>query len=200
MSKTKKRSEEDTTKTEKTIKESKKKRKKIQVLFIRERALTENSDDARELFNQSRFGSLLEDGKVQLSLLEALYLLEKGRIEVVDYRGKVVDEKSFLRKVRRLDPKFWIKYCVFKDLRNRGFIVKTALKFGADFRVYDRGIKPGEGHAKWIVYPVHESEHLTWHDFAAKNRVAHSTKKKLLIGIVDDEGDVTYYEIRWIRP
>ena len=200
MSKVKKRSEEDTTKTEKTIKESKKKRKKIQVLFIRERALTENSDDARELFNQSRFGSLLEDGKVQLSLLEALYLLEKGRIEVVDYRGKVVDEKSFLRKVRRLDPKFWIKYCVFKDLRNRGFIVKTALKFGADFRVYDRGIKPGEGHAKWIVYPVHESEHLTWHDFAAKNRVAHSTKKKLLIGIVDDEGDVTYYEIRWIRP
>ncbi len=200
MSKAKKRSEEDTTKTEKTTKEMKKKRKKIQVLFIRERALTENSDDARELFNQSRFGSLLEDGKVQLSLLEALYLLEKGRIEVVDYRGKVVDEKSFLRKVRRLDPKFWIKYCVFKDLRNRGFIVKTALKFGADFRVYDRGIKPGEGHAKWIVYPVHESEHLTWHDFAAKNRVAHSTKKKLLIGIVDDEGDVTYYEIRWIRP
>ena len=179
MSKAKKRSEEDTTKTEKTTKETKKKRKKIQVLFIRERALTENSDDARELFNQSRFGSLLEDGKVQLSLLEALYLLEKGRIEVVDYRGKVVDEKSFLRKVRRLDPKFWIKYCVFKDLRNRGFIVKTALKFGADFRVYDRGIKPGEDHARWVLFPVHEGSTLTWHEWAAKNRVAHSTKKKL---------------------
>ena len=85
-------------------------------------------------------------------------------------------------------------------MRDRGYIVKTALKFGADFRIYDRGVKPGEDHAKWIVYPVHESESLTWYEFAAKNRVAHSTKKKLLIGIVDDEGDVTYYEIKWIRP
>jgi tRNA-intron endonuclease len=89
---------------------------------------------------------------------------------------------------------------VFKDLRNRGYIVKTALKFGADFRVYDRGVKPGEDHARWIIYPVHEASGLTWYEFAAKNRVAHSTKKRLMMGIVDDEGDVTYYEIRWVRP
>ena len=78
--------------------------------------------------------------------------------------------------------------------------MKTALKFGADFRVYDRGIKPGEDHAKWIVYPVNETSYLTWYEFAAKNRVAHSTKKRLLIAIVDEEGSVTYYEIRWVRP
>ena len=80
------------------------------------------------------------------------------------------------------------------------YIVKTALKFGADFRIYDRGVKPGEDHAKWVVFPVHEGETLTWYEFAAKNRVAHSTKKRLLIGIVDDESDVTYYEIKWVRP
>ena len=79
-------------------------------------------------------------------------------------------------------------------------IKEIALKFGADFRVYDRGVKPGEDHARWVIYPVKEGEVLTWHDFAAKNRVAHSTKKRLMIGIVDDEGDVTYYEIRWMRP
>ena len=85
-------------------------------------------------------------------------------------------------------------------MRNRGFIVKTALKFGADFRVYDRGVKPGEDHARWILYPVFETSSLTWHDFSAKNRVAHSTKKNLLMGVVDEEEDVTYYEIRWIKP
>ena len=89
---------------------------------------------------------------------------------------------------------------MFRDLREKGYVVKTALKFGADFRVYEKGIKPGQDHAKWVVYPVHESEHLTWHEFAAKNRVAHSTKKRLLIGIVDDEEDITYYEIGWKRP
>ena len=85
-------------------------------------------------------------------------------------------------------------------MRNRGYIVKTALKFGAEFRVYDRGIKPGEDHARWILYPVHESSTSTWHEFAAKNRVAHSTKKRLLIGVVDDEGEVSYWEVRWLRP
>ena len=87
----------------------------------------------------------------------------------------------------------------YKNIRNRGYIIKTALKFGADFRVYARGVKPGEGHAKWIVYPVHESSSLTWHEFAAKNRVAHSTKKRLMMGVVDDEGDIAYWEIRWLR-
>jgi tRNA-intron endonuclease len=85
-------------------------------------------------------------------------------------------------------------------LRKIGYVVKTALKFGADFRVYDKGVKPGEDHAKWIVYPVKESDFITWYEFSAKNRVAHSTKKKLLIGVVDGESDVTYYEIAWRKP
>ena len=85
-------------------------------------------------------------------------------------------------------------------MRSRGYIVKTALKFGADFRVYDRGIKPVDDHAKWILYPVHEGSVLTWHDFSAKNRVAHSTRKRLLLGIVDDENDCTFYEVSWKRP
>ena len=176
------------------------KKVKINAFFVKERVLTENSDNARELYNQSRYGSILEDGKVQLSLIEAFYLLQKGKLELFDYRNKIMNERIFLRRAKRADPNFWVRYSVYKDIRNRGYIIKTALKFGADFRVYARGIKPGEGHAKWIVYPVHESETLTWYEFAAKNRVAHSTKKKLLIGIVDDEGDVTYYEIRWVKP
>ncbi len=172
----------------------------VSAVFARERVLAESSDDARELYNQSRYGNVLDDGKVQLSLLEALFLFEKGRLDLKDGRGKSLDFDSFIRRARKVEPNFWIRYCVFKDMRNRGYIVKTALKFGADFRVYDRGVKPGEDHARWIVYPVHEGEQITWYDFSAKNRVAHSTKKRLLIGVVDDEGDVTYYEIRWVRP
>ncbi|NTV22891.1 MAG: tRNA-intron lyase, partial [Nanoarchaeota archaeon] len=100
----------------------------------------------------------------------------------------------------RHDKNLLTRYAVFKDLRNRGYIVKTALKFGADFRVYDRGKKPGEEHAKWVVYPVNEDASLTWYEFAAKNRVAHSTKKKLLLGVVDGEREVSFWECRWIRP
>lgn len=172
---------------------------KLVGVLERERVLLEGSDPARDIYNQNQFGILLEGGELQLSLLEALYLLEKKKIDVVE-RKKKFSAEDFIKKAKKIEPNFYVRYCVFRDIRNRGYIIKTALKFGADFRVYDRGVKPGEDHAKWIVYPVHETEHLTWYEFSAKNRVAHSTKKRLLIGIVDDEGDVTYYEIRWMRP
>jgi len=171
---------------------------KIKGILAGERVILEGPL-ALELYEHSRYGSLLSDKKLQLSLIEALYLVEKGKIVVFSGR-KELSFEGFLKKAEKLEPKIWVRYVVFKDLRNRGYIVKTALKFGADFRVYNRGVKPGEDHAKWVVYPVHEAEMLTWYEFAAKNRVAHSTRKRLLIGIVDDENDVTYYEIRWVRP
>ncbi|MEK6904915.1 MAG: tRNA-intron lyase [Nanoarchaeota archaeon] len=165
-----------------------------------ERVITESSDDAREFFNQSRFGTLNESGKVELSLLEALYLLERERLNIKNESGKSLSFELYVKKARKVEPNFWIRYIVFRDMRNRGYIIKTALKFGADFRVYDRGVKPGEDHAKWIVFPVHEASVFTWHEFSAKNRVAHSTKKRLLLAIVDDENDVTYYQVSWTRP
>lgn len=185
--------------TSKEISVSKHK-EKVKAFFIKERVMTEATDAARELYSLNRYGSIIEGGKVQLSLLEALYLFEKEKIILFDGRNKEISYDVFLRKAKKLEPNFWIRYCVFKDFRTRGYIIKTALKFGADFRVYERGVKPGEDHAKWIIYPVHEASILTWHEFSAKNRVAHSTKKRLMIGVVDDEGDVTYYEIRWMRP
>lgn len=176
------------------------KKKIVMGILAGERVITESSDEAREFYNQSRFGTTAENGKIELSLIEGLYLMEKGRLSIKTESGRAIKFESYVKKARKLEPNFWVRYIVFKDMRNRGYIVKTALKFGADFRVYDRGVKPGEDHAKWIVFPVNEGSTLTWHDFSAKNRVAHSTKKRLLMGIVDAENDVTYYEIRWMRP
>ena len=195
---TKKSSKKESSKKEEPKQEPPK--KLIKATFVKERILTENSDEARELYNQSRYGALLEDGKLHLSLLESLYLSEKKKIMLMDGRNKKLTFNNFLKKAQKLEPNLWIRYCVFKNMRERGYIIKTALKFGADFRVYDRGVKPGEDHARWVVYPVHEGSSLTWYEFAAKNRVAHSTRKKLLIGVVDDEGDVSYWESRWLRP
>lgn len=161
--------------------------------------ITEDSDAARELYNQSRYG-VLDSGRLALSLLEAMYLFEKGRLLVFNGRRKELSYDALLRKARKFEHHFSVRYAVFKNMRDRGYIVKTALKFGADFRVYDRGVKPGEDHAKWVIFPVKEGETLTWHEFSAKNRVAHSTKKRLMIGVVDAEQDCTYWEVKWVRP
>lgn len=171
-----------------------------QAVFIQERVILENCNEALELFNSGAYGKQLEDKKLQLSLQEALYLMEKKKIKITDLKNTELSFERFLKKAIKIEPNFWVRYSVYKDIRARGYVVKTALKFGADFRVYDRGIKPGEDHARWIIYPVHEGSTLTWYEFAAKNRVAHSTKKRLMMGVVDDEGDVTYWEIKWMRP
>ena len=172
----------------------------IKALLMNERIVTENTNEARQLYEQSVYGHVLADGRVELSPFEAVYLAEKERVQVLDGKNKLVTTEALLKKTCKKIPEFATKYAVFKDLRSRGYVVKTALKFGADFRVYDRGIKPGEDHARWVVFPVREYDCMTWHEFAAKNRVAHSTKKKLLIAVADDEGDVSYWECGWLRP
>ena len=97
----------------------------IKTTFAKERVLTENSDEARELYNQSRYGSLLEDGKIQLSLLESLYLLEKKKIEIIDGRKKKLKFDDFLKKAQKLEPNFWVRYTVFKNIRDRGYIINS---------------------------------------------------------------------------
>lgn len=160
--------------------------------------VSSNSSEAYSLYEKSCFGEPVGD-KIQYSASEAIFLLDKNKIEIC-LKNKKLTKQELIEKFRRTDRNIQIKYQAFKDLREKGYVVKTALKFGADFRVYDKGKRPGTEHARWIVFVDHESKKLTWHEFSAKNRVAHSTKKNLLLAIVDEEGDITYYEIRWIKP
>lgn len=185
---------------EKSIEFEEKTKNPIKALFIKDVVIAEEINETRELYDKTRYGEPLENKTFQYSLHEAFYLLERGKFVIFNLKGKEITSKEFLKTALKTEPDFWVRYSVYKDLRKRGYIVKTALKFGADFRVYDRGVKPGEDHAKWIVYPVSEAATLKWHGFTAMNRVAHSTKKRLLIGIVDSEGETTYYEANWLRP
>ncbi len=171
---------------------------KISAEYLDGKVIAEATNASRDFYEKSRYGEPLQK-KFQYSMVEALYLLERGKMQIV--KGK--KELSFdqLMKIAiKTEANFFVRYAAFKDMRNRGYIVKTALKFGADFRVYDRGVKPGDDHAKWIMYPVAETSMLTWFEFSAKNRVAHSTRKRLLIAIVDEESDCTFYEVAWRRP
>jgi tRNA-intron endonuclease, archaea type len=156
------------------------------------------SSEAFSLYENSKFGEKIRD-RIEYSWVEALFLKIKNKLEL-NLKNKLISFEQAITKAKKQDKRIETKLTLFEDLRSKGYIVKTALKFGADFRIYKKGSKPGQDHALWLAYAVRESEPHTWHDFAAKNRVAHSTKKKLLIGIVDDENDVLYYEISWMKP
>lgn len=154
-----------------------------------------NNPKAYTLEKTQHFGKKNEN-TIEFSLFETMYLLETKKA-IIKQNSKELTIKETEKKFSRIDKKFQTKYAVYKDLRKKGHIPKTALKFGAEFRVYEKGKGPGKGHSKWIVFTEKENGQNTWHDFTAKNRVAHSTNKKLLLAIVDDEKDISYFEINW---
>jgi tRNA-intron endonuclease, archaea type len=160
--------------------------------------ITSNSTEAYSLYQRSRFGEK-KTGKIEYMYVEALFLLEKGKLSVSQGKNSLSFDSLF-SKLRKKDKKIETKYPAFKDLRKKGYVLKTALKFGAEFRIYSPGSKPGKEHAPWLLFTTKETEKINWHEFSAKNRIAHSTKKKLLLAIVDEEDSVTYYIVSWFKP
>jgi len=87
------------------------------------------------LIASAALSDLSSQGKVKISNLKVggspLYYLPGQEEELMKFASKT-------------DKKFYSKLIVYRDLRERGFVVKTGYKFGFDLRVYPRGKKPGE--------------------------------------------------------
>ncbi len=153
-------------------------------------------DKSAKLHNKSHYGNLTDEG-LQLSLIEALYLMEKDKIKIskndeelsMDDLLQIIHEKSL-----------YSNYIVFRDLRNRGYIIKTGFKYGSEFRLYERGTSPGEGHSNYLVKVASENDDIRLSDLSSYVRVAHGVNKYLLFAVVDQENDITYYNVEWTRP
>jgi tRNA-intron endonuclease, archaea type len=164
-------------------------------LQLSQNKIASNSKEAFALFEKSVFGEKQSE-KIEYSIFEAFYLLDSKKAELIQ-KNKTLPRDEVEKKFSRIDKKFNIKYPVFKNLREKGYLVKSALKFGAEFRVYEKNFKKNKPHAKWLVFTDSENNKISWNEFSAKNRVAHSTRKNLLLSILDNEGKITYYEISW---
>lgn len=130
----------------------------------------------------------------ELDPYETLYLLEKNKIEVKQNKTQLTFKQILNKKKIQLK-----NYLVYKDLKTIGYYVKSGLKYGFTFRIYDKGIKIGEDHSLWLVEPIDENKKINIKDIVGKNRIAHTTKKKMLFAIVDNENGITYLETNWKR-
>ena len=143
--------------------------------------LTSNSQQAFTLFEKSKLGEK-KFGKIIYSIYEVFYLVEA--------------KKAKTKKKIKLNNQQQINYLVFKDLKEKGYIVKTGLKFGVEFRVY----KKKDKHASYLLEIATDKQKITLKNFISKNRIAHSTGKTLLLAIIDSQKDITYYNINWAKP
>ncbi len=156
-----------------------------------------NSKEAFNLFSEKRFGERIEE-KIYYSLEEAYFLFKTNKMNIL-LKDKILSEDEILNKFSKINKDFLINYFVYCDLTKKGYVVKSGLKFGAVFRIYDKGSIINNSHSKWICFPTESKNKNIWQDFSSKNRVANSTKKKLLIAIVDSENSISYYESSWLK-
>lgn len=167
-------------------------------LLAKERVIERDPEVIGEL-DKHGFG---EKGEKELLLSpeEALYLLEKEKIAVENERGKGLDYEGLMKAFMKLDREFPRKFIVFRDMRNRGFVVKTGFKFGSHFRIYARGDRPGQGHAVWLVHCLPEEYVCDFSEVSRAVRLAQNVRKKMIYALVDKEGDITYYKVDRITP
>jgi tRNA-intron endonuclease len=145
-------------------------------------------------------GQLVEKGfgegkgrNLVLDLFEALYLVQKEKICVCDKKGKCVSEKKLLHLGLEHDKKFYSKFVVYSDIRERGYCIKTGLKFGFDFRVYPKGKRMGEEHSKYVIHVAPENEKITMPQLSRMTRLAGNIHTNTIIAVVDREDSVNYY-------
>jgi tRNA-intron endonuclease len=158
------------------------------------------AQESEEIYDLGCFGKIREDKRNELSLEEALLLLKRNKLKV-KYQEEEFDEKGFFGHACRQDAEFPWKFAVYEDLRGRGLLVRTGFKFGTHFRVYARGVKLKRGpknvkeHTKWIVHAIPENYTCSFPELSRAVRLAHNIRAKMLWAVVDEEGDVTYYEV-----
>jgi tRNA-intron endonuclease, archaea type len=144
-----------------------------------------------DLFEQGYFGRPKGKG-LELSLVEGAYLLDRSRIRIFS-GGTELEFKAFFQAASSLEKGFEFRYVVYKDLRERGYYVQPGRP---DFRVYPRGGHPGKTPAEFYVLVISERMSLPLHELIEPVRVAGQMRKKLMLAIVDEESDITFYEAK----
>jgi tRNA-intron endonuclease len=138
------------------------------------------------LYEQSGYGRP-EHGGLRLSPEEGCYLLHRNRIEIEGF-----DFDSLLSHFAGT-PGFLRKFLVYRDLRERGYAVQTGPH---DFRVFRRGQRPGTGQSVYMVRVLSERDLIAFGTLIRETITSERMRKQHVLAVVDDESELTYYEIK----
>ncbi len=163
-----------------------------------DRVIVHDPAEASTLQNKGSYGDPLGGGGLSLSLLEAVYLVETARLEVTR-EGAPVPMRFLLRAASRAYDAFEIKYVVYRDLRQRGYVAVEGPP-PSDFVVFPRGGAPGRTPARYWVSAVSERSVFDADALEGHLRRTAEVRKQLLLAVVDEESDLTYYAVRESDP
>jgi tRNA-intron endonuclease len=149
--------------------------------------------DADRVHQQGSMGEL-QSGRLTLSGVEVLYLMEREKIELSGSSGAGIDFPSLVEALSEDDPEVWLRFLLYSDLRRRGYIVKPGYTKGLEYRVYRRGAEVGKEPAKYLVVGLVEGRAVTVPELASIANSAKLSKKDLILAVIDRQGEITYYD------
>ncbi|MEM0367736.1 MAG: tRNA-intron lyase [Candidatus Nitrosocaldus sp.] len=187
--------------------------------LIENRIVIWDVEHSRTLFREGFYGKPLGipkpkdaefDAPLILDLIEGYYLAKKGRLYIYRHDGGKRENPNdgdsivgiSLREMtsicRKEYARFDSKYMVFKELRDKGYVVTPGIKFGCDFAVYEHG--PGIDHAPYLVQVVNPSDLLTATMIVLSGRLATTVRKQFILAIARvREKRVEFLAFDWWR-
>jgi tRNA-intron endonuclease len=167
--------------------------KKVAGKVEKKKVYIDELESAQPLIERG-YGTKLK-GRLALSPCEALYLISDEWLEVWMRQPKrKLDFEELLSIYSNNDASVWSKYLVYRDLRERGYVVKTGFGEGADFRVYERGTY-GRSAARIIISIVREGELLTIGNLMKVLGNALNLKKSIILAVIERRGEIVYYSL-----
>lgn len=142
--------------------------------------------------DQKGFGEI-EKEKLFLKQFETLYLLYTKRL-ILKKNKKQIDFDSFMGISQKTNSEILTKFLIYRDLRNRGYVVKDGFGFGSDFRVYERG-HYGEKGAKFLIFGLNEGQQEKMGTLQKKIEEITQMGKEPIIAVIERRGEVIYYKI-----
>ncbi len=129
-----------------------------------------------------------------LDLIEGYYLLQKSKISIYKMKKKIT-ENEMLEICKNEYHNFDKKCLVYKNFRDKGYIVNPGIKFGCDFAVYKKG--PGIDHAPYLVQVYNTSDPVSSTDVVLAGRLASTVRKQFVLAIPRGKNDVNYLALDW---
>ena len=160
--------------------------------------IVSNPKDVGRLFQKSKFGQTLSNNSLHLTLIESVFLIEEQKLNVYKENEKIRFDEM-VSHATKLDPSFEEKFVVFRDLRKRGIQVQTSKD--PLFTFYcEKNDEETLENLTYFIMVISEREIPSIFDLKKMIQHAIATKGMLRLAIVDEEGDITYYELEIMTP
>ena len=173
--------------------------------LIENRIVIWNIKDSQNLFKHGYFGKPIGIPKPKtdeinvpliLDLIEGCYLQEISKIKIYK-NNKKISLNEIIKICKKEYHNFDKKFQVYKDFREKGYVINPGIKFGCDFAVYQRG--PGIDHAPYVIQVYNKSDVITSTGVVLAGRLSTSVRKQFILAIPKGKSHVDYLALDWWR-